>query len=881
MRRLLVMLLGACLVPVTASAQITNFSQDTATAIDRGITWLVDNNAFTNPSPTGEAAGLVALSLLEKRASADPNSAPLGYGNALPADQARLDEIMAFIIVRATAAAFGAYRDGSDLMAIAVYYRTDGPEQDAARAAIEAIFDRIAANQGEHGYWCYTNGSCPDSSTTQLVVAGLAAARAVFAHPVTGDVDRLAALDGLVALTRQTYVDNGIPGPTVLDEQERGHGYNMGHVNTYQQTASGLWAQIIGGADLNDPSIQAYLRWQFNRYRYIDTVPATGRWRQSYYYYMWSSSKAYKFLEDSGVAPAAGSISPADLGLLPAVDAPAWDSRQILRDPAAEPRVPAFGAGDAGYYESPNEPARWYFDYAYTILGLQDATGRFVAPPGNNQWNQWASHAYALLVLQRSLGGGCADTDGDGICDGDDRCPAVEDDQTDTDGDLVGDACDNCPDIPNREQLDADEDGTGDACEGCPDAPRPEVCDGVDNDCDEEIDEDLGGAVCATGLPGRCAQGVLDCVDGEPTCDADLEAVEEVCNRVDDNCDGRVDEDLRDVCGQCAGGAIPAEACDGEDNDCNGVVDDEAACDAGLVCIAGACRAECDDENPCGDGEVCGGDGCQPICHEVECADGMACDEGGQCVDPCAAVECDEGLECINGNCAQPGDCIEAGCLEGERCTDVGCQPDPCLDVVCEGETFCRNGVCVDSCAEVACPLDHVCFDGECVPDLCWSVECPDGQVCRQGECIDDLCADVECDDGRICIDGVCVVDACRDIECPEGETCYLQDDGSAQCAPDWDPIAPPLDAGVPDAAVDAAIPDAGMELDAAIEDGGDADGWTDEGISEGDIGKTPDGGSNVNDSNSCSCDASGQSEAPWALLVVFAGLGMCRRRRR
>ncbi len=58
------------------------------------------------------------------------------------------------------------------------------------------------------------------------------------------------------------------------------------------------------------------------------------------------------------------------------------------------------------------------------------------------------------------------DTDGDGIVDGKDNCPALANpDQKDSDGDKVGDACDNCAAVANSDQLDTDGDGKGDACD--------------------------------------------------------------------------------------------------------------------------------------------------------------------------------------------------------------------------------------------------------------------------------------------------------------------------------------------------------------------------------------------------------------------------------
>ena len=61
------------------------------------------------------------------------------------------------------------------------------------------------------------------------------------------------------------------------------------------------------------------------------------------------------------------------------------------------------------------------------------------------------------------------DTDGDGLDDGLDNCPAKANaDQTDYDGDDHGDACDKCPQVASAAEPDADSDGIGDACD-----PRP------------------------------------------------------------------------------------------------------------------------------------------------------------------------------------------------------------------------------------------------------------------------------------------------------------------------------------------------------------------------------------------------------------------------
>ncbi len=118
--------------------------------------------------------------------------------------------------------------------------------------------------------------------------------------------------------------------------------------------------------------------------------------------------------------------------------------------------------------------------------------------------------------------------------------------------------------------------------------PRYEICNGLDDDCDGDVDEDFGTIVC-----GVAACEVARCLDGvERTC-ATIEAAAETCNGVDDNCNGSIDEALMPTtCGVgecaivssscdegtafiCTPGEPVAEACDGLDNDCDGTVDED------------------------------------------------------------------------------------------------------------------------------------------------------------------------------------------------------------------------------------------------------------------------------------------------------------------
>ena len=187
-------------------------------------------------------------------------------------------------------------------------------------------------------------------------------------------------------------------------------------------------------------------------------------------------------------------------------------------------------------------------------------------------------------------------------------------------------------------------------CSGC----TEEICDGLDNDCDGLVDE--GTFPCST----ECGDGLSVCIGGEVAlCDA-KQPSEEICDGLDNDCDGLVDEGQLNACGAC--GSVDSEVCDGVDNDCDGFVDEDlfkdcsTDCGSGFrVCFAGQ-WGECNAQQPYD--EVCDGidNDCDGLVDEdIYC--GCTADQIGAlfpCLEP--PVVCGQGwktCECVDPECSQ------------------------------------------------------------------------------------------------------------------------------------------------------------------------------------------------------------------------------------
>ena len=105
------------------------------------------------------------------------------------------------------------------------------------------------------------------------------------------------------------------------------------------------------------------------------------------------------------------------------------------------------------------------------------------------------------------------------------------------------------PDAPDARTVDSAGIDAADMC-----VPVSEACgNGVDDDCDMIIDESCGSCMSGTTMP--CVVG--DC-PGEQTCAAtsvwgDCTLPPELCNGVDDDCDGTIDDDATADCATASG----------------------------------------------------------------------------------------------------------------------------------------------------------------------------------------------------------------------------------------------------------------------------------------------------------------------------------------
>ncbi|HEX2880921.1 MAG TPA: FG-GAP-like repeat-containing protein, partial [Polyangiaceae bacterium] len=316
-------------------------------------------------------------------------------------------------------------------------------------------------------------------------------------------------------------------------------------------------------------------------------------------------------------------------------------------------------------------------------------------------------------------------------------------------------------------------------------APSDADCDGVDDDCNGQPDEDFaassticGVGACASTGSNSCVSGNVQdsCVPGTPAAsDAD-------CDGVDDNCNNQTDEGFSSQTTNCGIGACaatgssscvsgqlqdscnpgtPAESdadCDGVDDDCNGQPDEDFV-SQGTTCGEGACAASGSTscvggniQNSCSPG--------QPAASDADC-DGVDDDCNNQNDEDYVSVttNCGIGACARTGSSSCVGGGVQANCTAGaplagndatcdgvdDDCDNIKDEDYPVTPTTCgagacasTGEQKCINGSVVDTCvAGTQAPSDPTC-DG--VDDDCDNFKDEDYQPqpssCGLGVCV-------------------------------------------------------------------------------------------------------------------------------------------------
>ncbi len=370
-----------------------------------------------------------------------------------------------------------------------------------------------------------------------------------------------------------------------------------------------------------------------------------------------------------------------------------------------------------------------------------------------------------------------------------------------------------------------------------------ELCDGKDNDCDKKPEGNLkrpcfsgkNGEGCTKQSDGKyvcrapCAFGTQTCSSGSwSACQGERIATKEVCDKQDNNCDGKIDEGL--TCTEYIPGPEPKP---------------EYGPEPKKEIVAERKVETASEPKPGTDA-------------------GVVPETTGDALKPESSSE----------TTPENTDCYSAGCPAKQVCKNGACVADPCDGVSCKDNQFCREGQCVIACGCKECADGAFCVNGRCQKDLCDGKKCKTTEVCNRntGQCGLDSCAKVTCSKGKVCQSGICLDDPCNNIKCPAAMVCQ-----SGQC----------VGKNCGTESVTEQVGDAGASKDIANKEGTtkeedkqEAAPTTDETTSGGEKKSASDGDAADSDGGGgCSCSTQPSSPAGLLLLLLFM-LAITRKRK-